>query len=41
MNNDIFSLSQAFQHEVDASSQMLKDLVAASDAVSHINGEGQ
>ena len=36
MNNDIFSLSQAFEDEVDASPQMLKDLVAASEAVSHI-----
>ena len=36
MNNDILSLSQAFEDEVDASSQMLKDLVAASEAVSHI-----
>ena len=36
MNNHIFSLSQAFEDEVDASSQMLKDLVAASEAVSHI-----
>jgi len=32
MNNDIFSLSQAFEDEVDASPQMLKDLVAASEA---------
>ena len=36
MHNDIFSLSQAFEDEVDASPQMLKDLVAASEAVSHI-----
>ena len=41
MHNDILSLSQAFEDEIDASSQMLKDLVAASEAVSHINGEGQ
>ena len=36
MHNDIFSLSQAFEDEINPSSQMLKDLVAASEAVSHI-----
>ena len=36
VDDDIFSLSQAFQDEIDASPQMLKDLVAASEAVSHI-----
>ena len=36
MNNDIFPLLEAFEHEINASPQMLKDLVAASDAVSHM-----
>jgi len=36
MNNDIFPLLEPFEHEIDASPQMLKDLVAASEAVSHI-----
>ena len=36
MNNDILSLLQPLKHEIDASPQMLKDLVAASEAVSHI-----
>ena len=36
MNNDIFPLLEPFEHEINPSSQMLKDLVAASEAVSHI-----
>ena len=36
MNNDIFPLLEPFEHEIDASPQMLKDLVAASEAVSHM-----
>ena len=36
MNNDILILLEPFEHEIDASPQMLKDLVAASEAVSHI-----
>ena len=36
MNNDIFLSLEPFEHEIDASPQMLKDLVAASEAVSHI-----
>ena len=36
MNNDILIFLKPFEHEIDASPQMLKDLVAASEAVSHI-----
>ena len=36
MHNDIFLSLEPFEHEIDASPQMLKDLVAASEAVSHI-----
>ena len=36
MHNDILILLEPFEHEIDPSSQMLKDLVAASEAVSHI-----
>ena len=36
MNNDIFPLLEPFEHEINASPQMLKDLVAASEAVSHM-----
>ena len=36
MHNDILILLEPFEHEIDASPQMLKDLVAASEAVSHI-----
>ena len=36
MNNDIFPLLEPFEHKIHTSSQMLKDLVAASEAVSHI-----
>ena len=36
MHNDILILLQTLKHEIDASPQMLKDLVAASEAVSHM-----
>ena len=36
MNNHIFLSLEPFEHEINPSSQMLKDLVAASEAVSHI-----
>ena len=36
MHNDILILLEPFEHEINASPQMLKDLVAASEAVSHI-----
>ena len=36
MDNDILILLEPFEHEINASPQMLKDLVAASEAVSHI-----
>ena len=36
MNNDIFLSLEPFEHEINASPQMLKDLVAASEAVSYI-----
>ena len=36
MNDHIFSLLHPIKHEINPSPQMLKDLVAASEAVSHI-----
>ena len=36
MNNDILILLEPFEHKIHTSPQMLKDLVAASEAVSHM-----
>tara|TARA_B100001758_G_C17771568_1_gene285361 strand:- start:167 stop:292 length:126 start_codon:yes stop_codon:yes gene_type:complete len=41
MNNDILILLEPFEHEINASPQMLKDLVAASEALATLTKDRQ